>query len=85
MGVMDNYILFSLVSKKPAQIFEDGRNGRTGGNLMQESGWLEEPGGKQGLGEGLLIRQSWPGHGSGVKPQAWHRGVSNHQDIIPEK
>lgn len=81
---MDNYILLSLESKKTAQAFEDGPNGRTSGSLVQESGWLEEPGGKQELGEGLPIR-SWPRHGSGVKRQAWHRGVNNSQDIIPEK
>lgn len=52
---------------------------------MQDSGWLEEAGGKLGLGEGLPIRQSWHEHGSGVKQEPWHQGVNNHLDIIPEK
>jgi len=47
---------------------------------VQESGWLEEPGGKQELGEGLPIKHSWHGHGSGVRREAWHGGVKNHQD-----
>lgn len=70
MGVRDNYIPLSLVSKKPARALEDGPNSWMGWSLTQE--WLEEPGEKQGLDEGLHIRQSWPGRDGGVKQQACH-------------
>lgn len=46
--------------KKLPEAFEAGPKGRMGGSLVQESGGLEEPGGKQGLFEGLPVRQSSP-------------------------
>lgn len=53
-----NYILLSGVCKRLAEALEAGPKDRMGGRLVQESGWLEEPEGKQGLFEGLPVRQS---------------------------